>query len=92
MIIYNQQRKTKQNRKGDKKMTTFIYIVNGTELKETTEAWGTEWKEAKELAKEQHCGIHRVVIRGEDVRYEFYANGSVFLNERFYTNEKIKIF
>ena len=73
-------------------MTTFIYNVNGTELNETTEAWGKEWQEAKELAKEQKCGIYRLVINGDNVRHEFYAKGGCFLNEKFYKEEKIKIF
>jgi len=71
--------------------TEFIYMVNGTELY-TTEAFGQEWKEAKALAAEAHCGIYRAVIKNGETRYEFYAKGGCFLNERFYTDEKIKIF
>ena len=71
MIIYNHQRKTKQNRKGDKKMTTFIYIVNGTELKETTEAWGAERKEAKELAEK----MKKMTLK---IRVKAGENGKLF--------------
>ena len=71
--------------------TAFIYMVNGTELY-SEEAFGQEWKEAKTIAREAHCGIYRAVVRGEEIRYEFYAKGGCFLNERFYTDEKIEIF
>ena len=64
--------------------TTFIYNVNGTEFY-------TE-KEAKALATAEHCEIWRAVVRAEDVRHEFYAKGGCFLNERFYTKEKARVF
>jgi len=72
-------------------MTTFIYIVNGTMI-ETTEAFGQVWKEAIAIAKADHTEVWREVIRGEDVRREFYAKGGCFLNERFYKPEKARVF
>lgn len=68
--------------------TTFIYKVNGIEI-EDTEAFGNGWKKAKELAVENHCGITRTVIRVEE---QFYATGGVFLDDRFYQPEEMKIF
>lgn len=69
----------------------FIYEVAGREFTDT-EAFGTAWKEAKEVAKEEHCGIFRTVVSGDNLRYEFYAKGGCFLNEKFYTDAKLKIF
>ena len=71
--------------------TTYIYNVIGTEFEDTT-AFGKAWKQAVALAKTEHCGIDRTVIRGSDVRYEFFAKGGMFLADRFRTNDKVAIF
>lgn len=68
---------------------TFIYIVNGTEI-EDTEAFGTAWETAKMIAKNDHCGIDRVVICGTNIRYEFFTTGGFFANERFRDDYQIK--
>lgn len=69
----------------------FVYNVNGTVL-EDTEAFGKAWKRAKEIATEEHVGIERQVVCGDSISNEFYAKGGCFLNERFYSAEKVKIF
>jgi hypothetical protein len=68
--------------------TTFIYKVNGIEI-EDTEAFGKGWEKAKELATENHCGITRTVIKTEE---QFFATGGVFLDNKFYHSDKMKIF
>ena len=68
----------------------FVYEVNGENF-EDYEPFGEAWKKAKELATKEHCGIFRQVVCGEDIRNEFYARG-IFLNERFYSPEKLYIF
>lgn len=68
----------------------FFYNVNGAEFHDTI-AFGKAWKEAKALAIKEHCGITRTVVCGHKYTYEFYAKGA-FLNERFYTPEKMYIF
>ena len=69
--------------------TTFIYQVKGFEYRDT-EAFGQAWKEAKAKAAELHTGIFRTVIKKGEERYEFFAKGGVFLNNRYYEhNEKI---
>ena len=70
---------------------TFIYMVNGNEYTDT-KAFGQAWKDAKAQATADHTMITRLVINGEDERCEFFAKGGVFLNERFYTEEKAFIF
>ena len=70
---------------------TFIYMVNGTEFY-TEKDIGPEWKEAKALATEEHCEIWRAVVKGENIRYEFYAKGGCFLDEEFYVKGKAEIF
>lgn len=69
----------------------FVYIVNGTTI-EDTEAFGQGWKKAVALATEEHTTIERQVIYGNEIRNEFYAKGGCFLAERFYAEEKVKIF
>ena len=72
--------------------TTYIYNVNGTDFEDTV-AFGDAWKKAVALATETHSVITRTVIKDEtDIRNEFFANGGAFLNERFYSKEKIKVF
>jgi len=72
-------------------MTTYIYNVNGTEFEDTT-AFGKAWEQALATAKAEHCGIDRTVVRGSDIRYEFFAKGGVFLADRFRTVDKVAIF
>ena len=62
----------------------FYYNVNGAEFHDTV-AFGQAWKEAKALAREEHCGIERAVVCGDEIRYEFYAKGGVFVNDRYKT-------
>lgn len=62
----------------------FYYNVNGAEFHDTV-AFGQAWKEAKALAREEHCGIERTVVCGDEIRYEFYAKGGVFVNDRYKT-------
>ena len=69
----------------------FIYKVGNLEFAET-EPFGQAWKDAIKWAKHYHVGITRTVIDGSNKRKEFFAKGGCFLNERFYTEEKIKIF
>lgn len=70
---------------------TFIYNVNDT-LFEDTKAFGQAWKNAKAFATKEHTTITRTVVTNNETRYEFFAKGGCFLSERFYTEEKIKIF
>ena len=70
---------------------TFTYCVNGTTF-EDTEAFGKAWKDAVALAKEEHATITRAVVCGNDIRYEFYAKGGCFLNDRYYDKETVKVF
>ena len=70
----------------------FIYMVNGSEFYAGTDVWGQAWKDAQAQAAEEHCIIERAVIRGEEIRYEFYANGGCFLAERFYEPKLAKVF
>lgn len=72
-------------------MKDFFYNVNGTEFHDT-EAFGDAWEKAVALAKEEHCGIDRTVVCGYSIRYEFYAVGGCFLNDKFKEKEKVKIF
>jgi len=69
----------------------FIYNVNGTTF-EDTEAFGKAWKEAKEMAKAEHTFITRQVVKGNEIRNEFYATAGIFLNERFMEKDKVAIF
>ena len=69
----------------------FVYIVNGTTI-EDTEAFGQGWKNAVALATEEHTSIERQVIRGNEIRNEFYAKAGCFLPERFYDVTSVKIF
>lgn len=68
----------------------FIYMTNGYEF-EDTEAFGKAWKQAVAMAKENHTAILRKVVRKDEIEFQFYAGGC-FLDERFYSPEKIKIF
>ena len=70
---------------------TFEYRVNGTTF-EDTEAFGKAWKDAKEMATAEHTYIERTIVNGNDIRYEFYAKGGIFLNERFMEVDKVYIF
>lgn len=72
-------------------MKQFFYNVNGTEFADDV-AFGQAWKDAVALAKEEHVGIDRTVVCGDNIRYEFYATGGCFLAERFRTVENTKIF
>lgn len=68
----------------------FYYNVNGAEFHDTV-AFGQAWKEAKALAREEHCGIERTVICGENIRYEFYAKGGIFVSDEFRTDWDMEI-
>jgi len=72
-------------------MKDFYYHVNGTEFHDT-EAFGKAWKEAVALATAEHMPIERTVVCGSEISYEFFAKGGCFLNERFYSVDKVKIF
>jgi len=72
-------------------MKEFIYNVNGTEFTDT-EAFGKAWSAAKALAKSEHSAITRTIVTDSSICYEFYAKGGCFLNDRFYSKEKVKIF
>lgn len=69
----------------------FIYKIGNLEFAES-EPFGQAWKDAVEWAKHYHVGITRTVIDGSNKREEFFARGGIFLNKRFYTKEKEKIF
>ena len=69
---------------------TFVYQVNGVTF-ETTEAFGKVWEEVLALAKAEHSPIFRQVIIGEEIRNEFLAKGG-FLNEKYYSDEKVELF
>ena len=69
----------------------FYYNVNGTEFTDT-KAFGVAWHDAVKLAKNLHTGITRTVISEKGEQHEFLAKGGCFLNERFYTEKKVKIF
>jgi len=70
----------------------FFYYVNGTEFVDT-EAFGKAWRDAKALATEEHTCITRTVLTGEDnLHHEFFAKGGIFLNERFYEKDRVKVF
>ena len=69
----------------------FFYNVNGTEFHDT-EAFGKAWADAKALAIAEHASIERTVVDGNKISYEFYANSGCFLNERFRTVDKVKVF
>jgi hypothetical protein len=74
--------------------TTYFYFVNGEEF-ETTEVFGPVWKAAKAYAAECHCPITRAVVKetrnGEEIRYEFYAKGGCFLDDRYYEPDRVAI-
>lgn len=72
-------------------MKKFVYQVNGYEFC-GAEAFGDAWREAKEKAAELNAPIFRLVIKGEDVRQEYFAKGGVFLNVKFYSPEKVQNF
>lgn len=69
----------------------FIYHINGTDIHDT-EAFGKGWKEAKAIATANHCMITRTIKKGDKVKNEFFAKSGCFLNEKFYTDEKVEIF
>ena len=69
----------------------FVYEVNG-ECFEDTEAFGKAWKQAKEVATREHTCITRQVIKGENIRNEYYTKAGFFQNDRFYNKEDAKIF
>ena len=69
----------------------FYYNVNGTEFHDTV-AFGKAWKEAKALGKEEHCPIYRTVVKGDNIRYEVFAKGGCFLDERDKDKFEIEIF
>jgi len=69
----------------------FIYNVNGTKFTDT-EAFGKAWSEAKALAEKEHTGITRTVITGLSIRCEFFAKSGLFLDDKFYKKENVKIF
>lgn len=70
---------------------TFIYMVNGNEFIDT-KAFGQAWKDAKAVAKAEHCGIYRSIVEGDNIRNEFFAKGGCFLNEKFFEDGRIEIF
>lgn len=70
---------------------TYIYDVNGTQF-EDVKAFGTAWANAKALAKEEHTTIKRTIVENEKITYEFYAKGGIFLNEKYYDVEDVKVF
>ena len=73
-------------------MRTFFYNVNGTEFVDT-EAFGVAWMDAKVLAKKENTYITRTVISDNGkVRYEFFAKGGCFLNEKNFSKENAFIF
>lgn len=69
----------------------FVYEVNG-ETVEDTEAFGQGWKKAKEIATKEHTYITRQVIKGNDIRNEFYSKGGCFLPEKFFEKDKVMVF
>lgn len=69
----------------------FVYNVNGTTF-ETTEAFGQEWKAAKQMAMEEHTIITRQVICGDEITNEFFAQGGIFMKEKFLGELKPYIF
>ncbi len=71
-------------------MTTFIYVINGTEIEDTT-AFGKAWKEAKAMATEEHTVIKRAVVKGDKIRYEIYVNGGCFLDDNEENQKRAKI-
>ena len=70
---------------------TFIYRVGNYQTIDNT-AFGKGWKDAQKKAVENHSAIYRTVIADKETRYEFFANGGVFLNMRFFSLEKLRVF
>lgn len=71
---------------------TYIYDVNGTQF-EDVKAFGTAWANAKALAKEEHTTIKRTIVENNGkIIHEFYAKGGIFLDEKYYNVEDVKVF
>ena len=70
---------------------TFIYKAGNVEAIDN-EAFGLAWITIKEVAKKNHLAIYRIVVSDDETRKEFFANGGIFLNMRFFALEKLKIF
>lgn len=72
-------------------MKRFVYDVMGFEW-EDTEAFGSAWKTAKEVAKGLGVGIYRTVIKGETERREVYCKGGCFLPVEMVKPESVALF
>lgn len=74
-------------------MKKFTYFVNEIEIVGTdTEAFGVVWKEARKLAIEKNTYITRIVNDEGKERHEFFAKGNCFLNKKFFTENRVKVF
>lgn len=56
----------------------FVYQVAGFEWVDT-EPFGWAWREAKSKATELNVKIYRMVIKGDKIRQEYFADGDCFL-------------
>ena len=70
---------------------TFIYRVGNYQTIDNT-AFSKGWKDACHKAAENHCAIYRTVVADKETRHEFFANGGAFLNMRFFSLEKLRVF
>lgn len=59
-------------------MKKFVYQVAGYEFTDTI-AFGKAWQEAKAKAAELNTKIYRIVIKGDKIRQEYFADGGCFL-------------
>ena len=73
-------------------MTTYNYIVAGTEFTDT-ECWGKAWHDAKMLAIKNHVAIYRMIRKNEvDTRYEVYLKAGFFHPVKLAKSDRIRIF
>ena len=59
-------------------MKKFVYQVKGYEFTDTV-AFGKAWQDAKAKAAELNATIYRMVIKGGEIRQEYFADGGCFL-------------
>ena len=59
-------------------MKKFVYQVASFEFSDNV-AFGNAWREAKTKAAELGQPIFRLVIKGEEVRQEYFAKSGCFL-------------
>lgn len=72
-------------------MKKFVYQVEGFEFVDS-EAFGTAWKAAKIKAAELHTAIHRLVIKGDEVRQESFCSAGIFARSDLTEPKDWKVF